>query len=194
MILHCSQVAIVPRTHLWKNFQILVLGIFIFQGTVAWWRVLPGPQERRCHCSGIRGIAYQKFAMSLMPPCPVWGLNSLIFPCPILDKISRTSSPFLWHPPPPCTSKIVTGLLPRDSLILHTLSRSGKDLTYHMVRFDVLPYGLQFCVYDLPTSSGTPPLSSMPSNWCCRMFPYPVGSQCREQAEGGRQTSNGIGY
>lgn len=90
VILHWSQVARAPWTHLWKNSQVLVLGSFILQGTAAWWGDLPGPQEGRCHCAGTRGIAYQKLAVSLMPPCPIWGLNSLIFPCPILDKISRT--------------------------------------------------------------------------------------------------------
>ena len=93
-------------------------------------------------------VAIRNLPGCLMLPWMIPELNSLlIFPCPILDKISRTSWLSLSTPPPSWTSKIVTGLLPGKPLILHTWSKAGQDLTHWMVRFAVHPWGLQFCAF-----------------------------------------------
>lgn len=167
-------------------------GIFILQNITAWYRVLPGPQRNRYHCAGARVRAHWNLPVYLMLPCPILGLNYLIFPCSILNRISRTSR----TPPPPCTSKIVTGLLPGNPLILQTWSRAGKDLTHSVVRFDVLPQGLQFRASGLPTPCWTPPPPSMPLNWCWAVQSSNLlqeGSQCRGQGEGGRESRGGVG-
>lgn len=54
------------------------------------------------------------------------GLN-LDFPCPILDMFSRASLPSHSEAPPPCTSKLATGLSPGVPLNLYSCSRAQKD-------------------------------------------------------------------
>lgn len=124
------------------------LEFFIPQDIAASRESYLGHSELRVVAQGPEVEPIRNSPMSSMLPRPTLGMNSPILSCSILDKVSRTSL----TPPPPGTSKTVTGLLPGNLLMLHAWSRAGRDLTNHVVRFDVLPEGLQFRACDLPTS------------------------------------------
>lgn len=150
VILYCYQGAITPWIHQWNNSQAPCPWNILSTGHTSLLRSPIYVREVDVVVERPELVPIRNLPGCLMLPWMIPELNSLlIFPCPILDKISRTSwlSLSLSTPPPPWTSKIVTGLLPGKPLILHTWSKAGKDLTYWMVRFAVRPWGLQFCAF-----------------------------------------------